>query len=107
MSVVALAVGLSALSGPPAVLAYGSNDFSSQLNFYRSDVRGDNQPLKVFATQSSAHKYCPKDMVVWLNTDTNIWVEPGESAYGKTPHGKYVCRKQAALAHKRHHTVTH
>ncbi len=35
------------------------------------------------------------DTVVWVNTRSKVFYEPGASYYGKTRHGKYVCESQA------------
>jgi len=35
------------------------------------------------------------DKVVWVNTRSKVFYEPGGAYYGKTKHGKYVCESQA------------
>ncbi|GAC1300141.1 MAG: hypothetical protein NVSMB19_06170 [Vulcanimicrobiaceae bacterium] len=35
------------------------------------------------------------DKVVWVNTRSKVYYEPGGAYYGKTKHGKYVCESQA------------
>lgn len=51
--------------------------------------------LALFATESAAQAHCPKDIVVWLNTNSGIYHEKGMRWYGRTKHGAYVCRKEA------------
>lgn len=38
------------------------------------------------------------DPVVWLNTETKVYHLSGSRYYGKTKHGKYLCRTEAAKA---------
>ena len=54
--------------------------------------------LALFATEDAAQAHCPKDEVVWLNTNTGIYHEKGMRWYGRTKHGAYVCRKEADAA---------
>ena len=54
--------------------------------------------LPMFATQEAAQKHCPKDTVVWLNTNSGIYHLKGERWYGRTRHGAYVCKKEADAA---------
>jgi len=54
--------------------------------------------LAMFTTEGSAQAHCPSDVVVWLNVSTGIWHEKGMRWYGRTKHGAYVCRKEAAAA---------
>jgi hypothetical protein len=54
--------------------------------------------IPMFDTESEAQAHCPKDIVVWLNTKTEIWHEKGMRWYGRTKQGAYVCRKEAAAA---------
>ncbi len=54
--------------------------------------------LAEFDTESAAQQHCPKDTVVWLNTNSGIYHEKGMRWYGKTKHGAYVCRAEADAA---------
>jgi len=54
--------------------------------------------LALFATESAAQAHCPKDIVVWLNTNSGIYHEKGMRWYGRTKHGAYVCRREADAA---------
>jgi hypothetical protein len=54
--------------------------------------------LQLFATEAAAQAHCPKDEVVWLNTNTGIYHEKGMRWYGRTRSGAYVCRKEADAA---------
>jgi len=54
--------------------------------------------LQLFATESAAQSHCPRDQVVWLNTNSGIYHEKGMRWYGNTRSGAYVCRKEADAA---------
>ncbi len=54
--------------------------------------------LAQFETESAAQKHCPKDTVVWLNTNSGIYHEKGMRWYGRTREGAYVCRAEANAA---------
>jgi len=54
--------------------------------------------LQLFSTESAAQSHCPKDEVVWLNTNTGIYHEKGMRWYGRTRNGAYVCRAEADAA---------
>jgi hypothetical protein len=54
--------------------------------------------LATFDTEAAAQAHCPKDIVVWLNTNSGIYHEKGMRWYGRTKHGAYVCRKEADAA---------
>jgi hypothetical protein len=55
-------------------------------------------PLTQFTTEASAKAHCPRDAVVWLNTNSGIYHYKGERWYGRTKHGAYVCEKEAIAA---------
>ncbi|HEX3469334.1 MAG TPA: hypothetical protein VHT05_14735 [Candidatus Elarobacter sp.] len=55
-------------------------------------------PLTQYPTESAAQTHCPSDVVVWLNTKTNVYHEKGTHYYGTTKHGAYVCEKEADAA---------
>ena len=54
--------------------------------------------LQLFASESAAQAHCPRDQVVWLNTNSGIYHEKGMRWYGNTKAGAYVCRKEADAA---------
>lgn len=54
--------------------------------------------LQLFSSESAAQAHCPKDVVVWLNTNSGIYHEKGMRWYGNTKAGAYVCRKEADAA---------
>jgi hypothetical protein len=57
--------------------------------------------LQLFATEAAAQAHCPRDQVVWLNTNSGIYHEKGMRWYGNTRSGAYVCRKEADAAGNR------
>ncbi|HEY0383013.1 MAG TPA: hypothetical protein VGC72_12525 [Candidatus Elarobacter sp.] len=54
--------------------------------------------LQLFATEGAAQAHCPRDVVVWLNTNSGIYHEKGMRWYGNTKSGAYVCRREADAA---------
>ena len=54
--------------------------------------------LQLFATERAAQAHCPRDVVVWLNTNSGIYHEKGMRWYGNTKSGAYVCRREADAA---------
>lgn len=54
--------------------------------------------LAMFTMEAAAQAHCPKDEVVWLNTNSGIYHEKGMRWYGRTKHGAFVCRKEADTA---------
>jgi hypothetical protein len=57
--------------------------------------------LQLFSSESAAQAHCPRDVVVWLNTNSGIYHEKGMRWYGNTKSGAYVCRKEADAAGNR------
>ncbi|MDP9106263.1 MAG: hypothetical protein M3N49_10060 [Candidatus Eremiobacteraeota bacterium] len=57
--------------------------------------------LQLFATEGAAQAHCPRDVVVWLNTNSGIYHEKGMRWYGNTKSGAYVCRREADAAGNR------
>jgi hypothetical protein len=53
---------------------------------------------QLFAVETEAQKYCPADVVVWVNTPTGIYHLKGMRWYGNTNHGAYVCQKEGDQA---------
>ena len=54
--------------------------------------------LQLFASERAAQSHCPRDVVVWLNTNSGIYHEKGMRWYGNTKSGAYVCRREADAA---------
>ncbi|GAC1409739.1 MAG: hypothetical protein NVSMB64_18640 [Candidatus Velthaea sp.] len=54
-----------------------------------------NGSLQLFASDSAAQAHCPRDTVVWLNTNSGIYHEKGMRWYANTKVGAYVCRAEA------------
>jgi di/tricarboxylate transporter len=54
--------------------------------------------LQLFASEAGAQAHCPRDQVVWLNTNSGIYHEKGMRWYGNTKAGAYVCRREADAA---------
>lgn len=54
--------------------------------------------LQLFSTESGARAHCPRDVVVWLNTNSGIYHEKGMRWYGNTKAGAYVCKREADAA---------
>lgn len=51
--------------------------------------------LPQFTAEVDAQKHCPTDVVVWVNLPTGVYHFSGDSWYGKTKSGAYVCQKEA------------
>ncbi len=54
--------------------------------------------LQLFSTESEAKRHCPRDTVVWLNTNSGVYHEKGMRWYGNTRSGAYVCKNEADTA---------
>ncbi len=54
--------------------------------------------LQLFSTESAAQAHCPRDQVVWLNTNSGIYHEKGMRWYANTKAGAFVCRREADAA---------
>jgi hypothetical protein len=51
--------------------------------------------MQQFDTESAAQAHCPSDVVVWLNTRSNLYHRKGHRWYGTTSQGAYVCEQEA------------
>jgi hypothetical protein len=51
-----------------------------------------------FDSESAAGERCPKDTIVWLNTNTGIYHRLSVRRYGRTHRGGYVCKSEADAA---------
>jgi hypothetical protein len=65
---------------------------------HKPPVSAASASLPQFTTEAAAQQHCPRDEVVWLNTNSGIYHEKGMRWYGRTKHGAYVCRKEADTA---------
>jgi len=50
----------------------------------------------LYKTEAGAQKHCPKDTLVWINTASGIYHQPGTKDYGKTKQGNYACQAEVA-----------
>lgn len=57
--------------------------------------------LQLFASENAAQAHCPRDQVVWLNTNSGIYHEKGMRWYANTKAGAFVCRREADVAGNR------
>lgn len=57
--------------------------------------------LQLFASENAAQAHCPRDQVVWLNTNSGIYHEKGMRWYANTKAGAFVCRREADAAGNR------
>ncbi len=58
-----------------------------------SAARG--QGMNTFSSEQAARQHCPTDTVVWLNTASANYHFKGETWYGRTQRGAYVCKTEA------------
>jgi len=83
-----LAFATLVVFAPPSVIAADTH----------SMVEPVGHRLFMFDTERAAQRHCPRDAVVWLNTNSGIYLEKGMRYYGNTKHGAYVCRREADAA---------
>jgi hypothetical protein len=71
------------LAGCLAVLvAFGSGDAGAL-------------PLTPFRSEGQAQRYCPADVVVWLDFARGIYYARGQKRYARGFNGSFVCREEA------------
>ena len=75
----AFLIGALLLSTPMVALAFESN-------------------VRLFSVETEAQKYCPADVVVWVNTPTGAYHFKGMRWYGNTNRGAYVCQQEGNQA---------
>ena len=68
---------------------------SNAARYYVASAATTQGSLRLFDTEAAAQAHCPRDEVVWLNTNSGVYHEKGMRWYGRTKHGAYVCRKEA------------
>lgn len=81
-----LAVGFLSLFIALPMSAPAATPFPTAVVAYRAPY---------FDTESEAQHHCPRDIVVWLNTNTRIYHYKGERWYARTRHGAFVCEREA------------
>jgi hypothetical protein len=52
-------------------------------------------PLTPFRSEAQAQRYCPSDVVVWLDFTKGIYYGKGQKRYGRGFDGSFVCREEA------------
>ncbi len=52
-------------------------------------------PLTPFRSQAQAQRYCPADVVVWLDFAKGIYYAKSQKLYGRGFNGSFVCREEA------------
>lgn len=57
--------------------------------------------LYTYKTEAGAHRHCPHDQVVWLNTKSGVYHLRGQRGYATTKGGAFVCRMEANAHHAR------
>jgi hypothetical protein len=69
-------------------IAFGTAILTANLGSALSkDFRSDPTPPPA--------SICPGDQVVWVNTKSGIYHFPGQTWFGHTQEGKYICRRAA------------
>lgn len=53
------------------------------------------QSLTPFRNEGQAQRYCPDDVVVWLDFVKGIYYAKGQKRYGRGFNGSFVCREEA------------
>jgi len=48
-----------------------------------------------FASEADAKAQCPRQPVVWFNTQSHVYHFPGQRWYGRTKNGGYACKSAA------------
>src|SRR3984893_14837761 len=54
--------------------------------------------LTAFRTEELAQTHCPKDIVVWLDSQSGLYYLKGHGSYGRSSAGRYACRTEADAA---------
>ena len=53
------------------------------------------QSLTPFRNEAQAQRYCPNDVVVWLDFAKGIYYAKSQKQYGRGVDGSFVCREEA------------
>ncbi|HKU08842.1 MAG TPA: hypothetical protein VJR30_22470 [Bradyrhizobium sp.] len=73
----------------------GSTIFLAALIMLGAGGAARAMPLTPFRSEAQAQRYCPKDVVVWLDLARGIYYSKGQRRYGRGFEGSYVCRAEA------------
>lgn len=95
-----LSLGVIALWATCAIAASGCSKSSAPSTNLATSIPAAANAVKNTAqnaAQSAAGLRC-SDEVVWVNLKSRAFHEPGDPYYGKTTHGKYMCRADALAA---------
>lgn len=52
-------------------------------------------PLTPFRSQAQAQRYCPADVVVWLDFAKGVYYAKSQKLYGRGFNGSFACREEA------------
>jgi hypothetical protein len=52
-------------------------------------------PLTPFRNEAQAQRYCPSDVVVWLDFAKGVYYAKGQKRYARGFDGSFVCREEA------------
>jgi hypothetical protein len=85
MALVLIAVPASALTSASLLLSPAVASATTHKTAANAPVKTGS--LQLFSTESAAQKHCPRDEVVWLNTNSGIYHERGMRWYGNTRSG--------------------
>ena len=53
------------------------------------------QTLTPFRSEAQAQRYCPGDVVVWLDLAKGVYYAQSQKLYGRGFNGSFVCRQEA------------
>lgn len=53
------------------------------------------QTLTPFRSEAQAQRYCPGDVVVWLDLAKGVYYAQNQKLYGRGFDGSFVCRQEA------------
>jgi hypothetical protein len=73
----------------------GSTIFLAALMALGGAGEGIAIPLTPFRSEAQAQRYCPGDVVVWLDFAKGIYYAKGQKRYGRGFNGSFVCREEA------------
>lgn len=78
-----------------AVLLLGPASVYARPRHHVTSAPVSSGSLQLFSSEAVAQAHCPRDTVVWLNTNSGIYHEKGMRWYGNTKAGAYVCKSEA------------
>jgi hypothetical protein len=89
---------------PPAALAPQRRSEAPVNPDTSANTRSSNRGPQVlaadgqFPTEAAARAHCPREMVVWANTQSKVYHFPGSRTYGTTRKGAFLCASETAPA---------